>query len=80
MIIGGLHTAERVVFSEICVNTGYDPLERPTTEDAPPVVTGPTSGQLALILQPNTAQRCNTYLQIFFLYITLIVLSVGILK
>ena len=32
-----------VVFSEIRVNTGWDPLERP-----PPIGPGPTSGQLAL--------------------------------
>ena len=42
-----------VVFSESCVNRGYDPLERPSTEGTPPIDPGLTSGQLSLNLQPN---------------------------
>ena len=31
-----------MIFSEIRVNTGYDPLEWPPTEDIPPIVPGPS--------------------------------------
>ena len=51
-----------VVFSETCVNTGYDPLERSPTDGTPLTGPGPTRGQLALTLQPNSTQ--NIY-QIF---------------
>ena len=55
-----------VVFSETCVNTGYDPLERSPTDGTPLTGPGPTRGQLALTLQPNSTQ--NIY-QIFWIVI-----------
>ena len=42
-----------VLFPETRVNTGYDPLETPPTENTPPIVPGPTSGQLDSYLQPT---------------------------
>ena len=44
-----------MVFSEARLNTGYDPLERPT-KGTLPTGRGPTCGQLALIVQPNPTQ------------------------
>ena len=42
-----------MVFFEICINTGYDPLERPLTEGTPLIIPGPSSGQLDSYLQPT---------------------------
>ena len=52
------HLKFSAVSSETCVNTGYDPLERSPTEGTLPTGPGPTSRQLALILQPNNNPDC----------------------
>ena len=50
-----------VVFSETRLNTGEDPLEKPHTEDTPPIGPGPTSEQLGLkpTTQPNSLLSLN---------------------
>ena len=52
-----------LVFSEIRVNTGEDPLERPPTEDAPPIVPGPPSrkldSNLHLSLRKTSTERTS---------------------
>ena len=48
-----------VVFSETRVNTGYYPLERPRRRALPTIGPGPTSGQLALILQTQALESVS---------------------
>ena len=44
-----------VVFSETRVNTGTGSLRKIPTEGIPPIVPGPTSGQLTFILPSKTS-------------------------